>query len=143
MNTKLLLGAIVGGLVAFLLGWLIFGMVLMSYYEAHSITYEGMMKESPNPVGLFIANLAYGAVLAIVMHWSKMVGMMKGAVIGAVLGGLITCSYDLFFFSMMNWYKDITVVIVDIIVNIVFGAVIGGVVGWVMGMGKKADAAAA
>lgn len=31
MNTKLLVAALAGGITAFLLGWLLFGMLLMGY----------------------------------------------------------------------------------------------------------------
>lgn len=143
MNTKLVLGIMVGGVVAFLLGWLVFGILLMSYYESHQVAYAGLIKDPPNLVTLFIANVVYAAVLAIIMHWSKMVGMMKGAVIGAVMVGLISFSMDLYFYSLMNYYKDFTVVIVDVIVNIIFGGVVGACIGWVMGMGQKDEVAAA
>lgn len=141
MNTKMLLGTVVGGIAAFLLGWLIFGIALMSYYESHQIAYEGMTKDSPNLPLLFIANLLYASILAVIMHWSKMTGLMKGAVIGAVISGLNTCSIDLYFYSLLNYFTDFTIVIVDVIVNIVFGAVVGAVIGWMMGMGKNEAAA--
>ena len=141
MNTKTLLAAIVGGIVSFLLGYVVFGMLLMSYYEAHEVTYEGMVKASPNLISLFVANLAFAYLIAIVIQWSNMPGIMKGAVIGAVIGGLVTLGVDLFFYSLLNYYKDFTIIIVDIIINIIFDAIIGGVIGYIMGMGKKIEVA--
>ena len=41
MNTKVLLAAIVGGVVAFLLGWLLFGILLADFMDKNMIHYEG------------------------------------------------------------------------------------------------------
>jgi len=143
MNTKTLLAAIVGGIVSFLLGYVVFGMLLMSYYEAHEVAYEGMVKASPNLITLFIANVAFAYLIAIVIEWSNMPGIMKGAVIGAVIGLLVTLSMDLFFYSLLNYYNDFMIIVVDVVMNIIFYAIIGGIIGYMMGMGKKVEVATA
>ena len=66
MNTKLLVAVLAGGVTAFLLGWLLFGMLLMGYYESHMIPYEGLMKgEADMNLGLmFGSNLLFATAIA-------------------------------------------------------------------------------
>jgi hypothetical protein len=68
MDTRTLLAALVGGVVAFLLGWLIFGMLLMGWMEAHMLSYPGLMKteEEMNLALMFLSNLC----LALLLAWS-------------------------------------------------------------------------
>lgn len=141
MNTKTLLAALAGAVAAFLLGWLLFGNLLMSFYAAHTIQYEGLMKDMENPAAsmlvlIFIANFCWALAIAMVCSWSNMVGIMKGAVIGGTLGFLIQLSFDLFMYSTMNMY-DGTLIITDVVVNTLFGAVIGAIIGWVMERGSN------
>ena len=149
MNTKILLAALVGGIAAFLLGYLVFGMLMMPMFTAHETSqYAGAMKDMTHPsassfIAIFIANLSWSLALALIMSWSNMVGFMKGAVIGLVIGFLMQLSFDMFNLALMNMYTDSMIIVVDVIVNALFGAVIGGVIGWMMGMGKKAVTAPA
>lgn len=145
MNTKTLLAALVGAVVAFFMGWLIFGNLLQSFYTSHTTSYAGLMKDMESPgaavlVPIFIANFCWALVIALICSWSNMVGMMKGAVIGCTIGFLMQLSFDLFMYSTMNLY-DTTLIIVDVIVNTVFAAMIGAVIGWMMGRGSSQAAA--
>ena len=67
MNMKVLIAALVGGVVAFLLGWLIWGTLLMGYYEASMIHYEGLMKtEGDMNLGLmFLSNLTLSLLMSL------------------------------------------------------------------------------
>ena len=118
-------------------------------FKAHTIQYEGLMKDMKSPaatslIAIFVANLSMALALALIMSWSNMVGLMKGAVIGLVIGFLFVFEVDmLFFVGLMNMYKDSMIIVVDVIVNAIFWAIIGGIIGWMMGMGKKLEAAAA
>ncbi len=66
-----------------------------------------------------------------------MVGLVKGAVIGASIGFLMDFQHAMFNVALMNMYKDAMIVVVSLIVSTIFAAVIGGIIGWMMGMGKK------
>src|SRR3712207_8732781 len=48
MNIRILVATLAGGLTMFLLGWLIFGILLMDYFKANTIQYPGLMKETPD-----------------------------------------------------------------------------------------------
>jgi len=141
MNTKTLLAALVGSIASFFLGWLIFGMLLASYAKDHTVVYAGLMKDNPSLIPLIIANCCGALLIAMICSWSNMVGLMKGAVIGATVGFLVELSYDTFTVAFMNLYTDNTYVIVDVIASTIFMAVIGAIIGWMMGMGNKSAAA--
>ncbi len=62
---------------------------------------------------------------------------MAGFMAAAILGGLITLSLDMFFYSMMNMYTNKTIVIIDVVVSTVTTGLAGAVAGAVLGMGAK------
>lgn len=138
MNTKVLLAALVGAVVAFLLGWVIFGMSLMGYYEAHMIRYEGLMKAEGemNLVLMFCSNLCLSLVLTYAAHRMGVNDIRGGLMTGAVLGFLFFLSVDLGFMAMMNMFADTTMVIVDVLANTVWTAGIGATIGFMLGRGK-------
>jgi len=148
MNTKTLVAALVGAVAAFLLGWVVFGMLLDPFFRAHTNEFNGLMKDmqsfgTMSYLGIFIANLAWTFMIALICSWSNMVGFMKGAVIGATLGFCMQLSFDLFNSTFMNLYKDSTIIVVDVIANTVFFGIIGGIIGWWMGRGTKEATVAA
>lgn len=140
MNMKVLIAALVGGVVAFLLGWLIWGTLLMGYYEASMIHYEGLMKtEGEMNLGLmFLSNLTLSLLMALLFQRMGIKDLMGGAMTGALIGGLFFLSVDLGFLAMMNYFATTTVVLVDVLANIVWTACIGAVIGLLLGRGKAA-----
>lgn len=143
MNTKLLVAALAGGVTAFLLGWLLFGMLLMGYYESHMIHYEGLMKgEADMNLGLmFGSNLLFATAIAWISQRAGVNTLMGGMITGATVGLLFYGSVDLAFMAMMNYFADHTVVLVDVLANTAWAAGIGAVVGLVLGKGNKTEAA--
>jgi uncharacterized membrane protein len=140
MNTKVLLAGLAGGIVAFLLGWVIFGMLLMGYYEANMIHYDGLMKgEGEMHLGLmFLSNLMLSLMLAYVFSRMGVNDLKGGLIAGAIIGFLVYLSVDLGFMAMMNMFANNTMVVVDVLANTVWVALIGAVVGLMLGRGKAA-----
>jgi hypothetical protein len=141
MNTKVLLSALVTGVVGFLMGWIIFGMLgMMDYYTAHCTEGWNVLQkteEEMNFIGMIIANLAWGSLMAWMLWKMGVNSAIGGLVPGAVLAVLVTITYDMFFYSTMNVYKDTMIFGVDVAVNAVMGAVVGVVAGFMLGMGGK------
>ena len=139
MNTKVLLAALAGGVAFFLLGWLVFGILLDPYFRT-LLTLEGaaVMKATPVMWALVAANLVSGLLLALIYsRWANISTFKTGAIAGAVICLLISLSYDLFFFAFMNMSTGMTTLLIDPIANGVVGALAGGVVGWVLGYGQR------
>ncbi len=141
MNTKVLLAALAGGVVSFLVGWVVFGMLLDPYYKS-MMTAEGTaaMKRPEDMVmwAMIASNLVYGFLLAwIYSRYANISTFQDGAMAGAIITLLIALSFDLSMFSMFNLWTGSMGLIVDPLVNGVVGGIVGGVVGWVLGYGNK------
>jgi hypothetical protein len=135
--TRLIVASIAGCILFFFLGWLIYGVLLMDFYVAHTTPYEGLMREMPNLAALIIAQLTWSFLLAfIIQRWEGAKNFGRGLWIGLLLSFLVILMIDLFFVASMKLY-DAPVIIVDIVINTVLGGLIGGVMGWIFGMEKK------
>jgi len=136
-TNKILLGGIAGGVALFLLGWLIYGILLMNYTSAN---YNQCMNR-PNMEmiwwALILSNLAYGFLLSFIFSWSNTTGIISGAKIATIIGLLFSISIDLGYYSMTTMYLNPSAIIVDVISYTVYLAIAGAVIGWVMGMVKK------
>jgi len=138
MNTnKILLGGIVGGVVFFFLGWLIYGMLLADFMEAHSNSCAMRPMEDFIWWAMIASNLASAILLSIVFSWSNITGFAGGLKTGAIIGLLIGLSIDLSFYSMSTTFADMSALVIDILAYTVMTGIAGGVIGWVMTMGKK------
>lgn len=140
MNTnKILVGGVVGGIVFFFLGWLIWGFILASYMIEN--TNQIMMRPMVQMIwwSLIVSNLGWGFVLSVVYAWSGITGWKAGAARGALLGFLISLSIDLGQYAMNGVFNNFEAVIVDIVATVVMVVIGGGIIGWAMGMVKKAS----
>lgn len=145
MNTRMLLAGLAAGIVAFLLGWLLFGILLMGYFESNTLSYEGLMKseEEFNYLGMLLANILTGILIAWLLWRMGVTSIGKGLSDGFTIGLLIYGSMALYYYSMMNWYTGIMPMVVEILANSLWTAVIGGVAATVLGAGRKASVASA
>jgi hypothetical protein len=135
--TRLIVASVVGCILFFFLGWLIYGVLLMNFYVAHTTPYPGLMREMPNLAALIIAYLAMSFFIAFILQrWAGATTFGKGLTWSLFINFLIILTVDLFFVASMKLY-DAPVIIVDIIVNTALGGLIGGVMGWILGMGTK------
>ncbi len=136
MNSKkFLIGGIVGGILFFLLGWLIYGMLLMNFMTQHATAAAaGVMRpEAEWPWwAMIVGNMGLGFLVSYVLAKANVSGAAAGASTGAVVMFLVSLSYDFIIYAQMNLY-DLTGAAVDIISSAVIGAVVGAVVGWLNG----------
>lgn len=137
MNTnRILLAGIAGGVTFFILGFLVYGMLLMKFFAANVGTAQGVMKDPPEFWALAVGNLAWGFLLAIVFgRWAGIKTFSTGAMAGAVIGALMSATYNFNALGTTN-ITTLNAVLVDIVVFAVMNILIGGVVGWVLGRGK-------
>lgn len=138
MQTKVIIAGIIAGVLSFLLGWVLWGMLLMDYYASNMLTYEGMEKDPMNMAAMVVSQLSSGLLLAYIlgnaagtMHWKR------GATMGLYIGFFMSLMMATYFLAMFNWYANNTVVVVDILINTAFTAVLGAVVGWYLGRGTS------
>ena len=134
MNSKTLIGGVIGGVAFFLLGWLIFGIVLMPMTASYT-NMSCMRPEAELSLPLLaVANLLWGLTFAYI--FSKMpgiTGFASAAVQGAIISVLIGLSYDIFMYVFTTMNTSLVIAVYNLIGNIILGGLGGGVIGWWMG----------
>jgi uncharacterized membrane protein len=138
MNVRAILAALAGAVVMFLLGYVVFGVALHSWYDQQMAAAHSLLN-LPMPIlwALFLAQLMFTLLLALVYdRYATITTPAGGALAGLWMGFLVFMSYDL---SSFAFFKFVTLqfAVIDGLLNTVIAAVAGGVIGLVLGMGKK------
>ena len=142
MMFRVLVGSVAGAAALFALGYLIFGIMIVSFMREHTFQYAGMMKETPDLIMLFLSNLVMAAMLAIVFeHWTSTRTFIGGSKLGALLGFFVALNIDLSELGYMNLYRGYAPIPVDVMAETVRTALAGGVIGAVLGLMKKKSTA--
>ena len=139
-SNKFLVGGIIGGVANFLLGWLVWGMLLMSFMKEHTTELgKAVMRADDQMIwwALIVANLLFGFFLSYVLSKAGTKSAGAGASTGAVIGLLMSASINCFNYAFMDM-SDMTAMATDVAASTVVTAVVGGIVGWYLGMGNKA-----
>ncbi len=127
MNMKILRGTLFGGIAFFLLGWLIWGILLMDYSTANMNQCANRPMEEMVWWAVILSNLIMALLLTLVLKWSGATKITDGLITGAVFGLLLAAGMDASFWSMTTMFNNMGAVIVDIIANTLYMAV-GGLV---------------
>ena len=133
---KLLLGGIAGAVTTFLLGWLLFGMLLMDFMKRHPGAAGNISRAEPEFLYLVIGNLAMGFLFAYLFIKANISSMGSGLVAGGIIGALMSAGYNCIWYATSTAISK-TGMAADVGASIVMFAISGAVVGMVMGMGKK------
>ena len=137
MNSKkFLIGGIVGGIAFFLLGWLVWGILLMDFMKSHSNSSSGVFRAEADMIwwALIVGNLAMGFLLSYVLSKAAVNSASGGITTGAVFGLLWAVAIDCMMYAQVNLY-DTTSMIADIGASIVVTGIVGGIIGWVNSKG--------
>jgi predicted CDP-diglyceride synthetase/phosphatidate cytidylyltransferase len=135
MNSKkFLIGGIAGGIAFFLLGWLVWGMLLMDFMKSHSNSSSGVFRTEADMVwwALVAGNLAMGFLLSYVLSKASINTAAGGISTGAVIGLLMSASIDCMMYAQVNLF-DTTSMIADIGASTVVTGIVGGIIGWING----------
>ena len=137
---KLILAAFAGSVVQFLLGWLIYGILLANFMDSQTTHYDGLVKDMNTGsfmILVYLAGLAMSFLLAFIFQrWAKFESIVKGLTGGMILGFFIALSYDLNSFSMMNLIS-VNAMIVDVIAYTVMIGIVGAIIAWILGFKSK------
>ncbi len=141
MNTnKIVIGTLVGGVVFFLLGFLIYGLLLADFMAANSNPCVMLKMEEMIWWALIASNLVMAFFLSLIFSWTGTNtiggGMGKGAMVGFITG----LGFDLGMYATSTMMNSPGAIMADVAASAVMCAVTGAAIGMVMGMGKKAAA---
>ncbi|MBT8218566.1 MAG: hypothetical protein KJP00_01995 [Bacteroidia bacterium] len=134
-TNKILIAGVIGGVVAFILGFLTYGIVLSDFWEANTGTATGVMKADDEIliIPMIIGHLTWGMLFALIFgRWANIKTFATGAKAGAAIGLLCTASIDLVYLATMN-ISTTTSTIVNLLCVAFISAIVGGAVGWFLG----------
>jgi hypothetical protein len=143
MLTRILAATVAGGIAFFILGFLIFGLLLGPNMMQQYISPDAakLMNETPVWAPLIIGNLVLALLLAYIFErWATISTFVGGLIGGAIIVFLLDTYFQMMFLAFMKMHTSYIPVIGDIIGSTVMGALAGGVIGAVLGMMKKAPA---
>ena len=136
MYMKMLRGTVFGGIAFFLLGWLIYGLLMMNFSMAN------MNQCANKPMGemiwwaMIVSNLISAFLLTLILKWSGAKGIMDSLKIGTIFGLLYASALDLGFWSMTIMFNNFWALIVDVAETTVLWALVGLVIVLLWGKDK-------
>ncbi len=143
-NNKFFLAVIVGTVVSFLLGWVIYGMLLHSVMadncgvskELAAQVFKSMDKPDPQSLGIILVSNLFGALLlTTIAGWANARTLAAGAKVGAIVGLLTTLNFDLLWYGMSNLYTPVEIAI-DACAAMVMTALTTAVIAMILGKGN-------
>ena len=144
MVTRIAAATVAGGLAFFVLGFLIYGLILDPLVMKPNMNeFPGLMKEIPTWAPLVAANLVSALLLAYIFDvWAGIRTFAGGLKAGAIVYFLMALSFQLLFIAFWNLTKNLLPNVMDVIASTVMGGVCGGIIGMVLGMMDKQRAPA-
>jgi len=110
-----LIAGIVGGIIDFLLGWLLYGILFRDQFPG----------EMPNMLFIFLGCMTFGFFVAYIFtKWASITNFTTGMRAGAVIG-LFTALMSNFFMRSNSLNVDYANMLLDIAITLVMGAIVG------------------
>ena len=133
----MLIGGVIGGIVYFLLGWLVFGILLSDSMEGNCMRpHDGIL-----PLWIFIGNVFTGLMLSYVFTRMGINSLSSGATAGAIIGALTAIGMDCLMYGTTTMITEPTHILIDALITAVMWGIAGGAIGWWLGRGAKAAGA--
>lgn len=134
MNIRIITASLAGAITLFMLGYLIWGILLGSYFNANDIHYEGIAKASPNLGALFLSNIVWAYLLAFIFEkWAAIRNFSNGILGAALIGLLIHAGIEFSAIGTQNLYKEAAPVILDVLAETARMSLAGGIIALVLG----------
>jgi hypothetical protein len=128
MNMKILRGTVFGGIVYFLLGWLLYGILFMDFFSANMNQCANKADEDMIWWAMIVSNLATALLLTLILKWSGAKGIVDGLKTGAIFGILLTLSFNLSSWSMTTMYNNFPSLLIDLLVSTFMLTVVGMII---------------
>jgi hypothetical protein len=132
MTQRLVLGTVVGAVVLTLLGYLTFGIVFRDFFLANAGSATGVDRQPFDFVALIGGQIAWGAVLTIILAWSGVSGVGPSMKVAGVAGLLYFLGMDLTMYATTN-VQNLKATLTDPILAAIMFAVAGGAIALVAG----------
>lgn len=138
MVVRFLVSAVAGGIVFFVLGFLIYGLALQPWIMANTAQYPGLMIDPPNFIALAISNIVWAGLIAFIAdNWANARDFASGMKVGGIVMFFAAMAINLGYTAFWNMFLSILVPVVDVAALTFMGVVTGGVIGFILGKMNK------
>jgi hypothetical protein len=128
---RVLLAVLVGGVVLFASGYLIFNVLFAAFYTANAGSATSVDRDSPLMWALVTASCAYAALIVYAIG-TRNLSIGQGAVVGSVVGCLLWLTTDLYLYGATN-VANLTRTAVDPVLEFIHGGIGGAAIAAVLG----------
>lgn len=128
MNKNLVIGSVVGAIVLFALGFVIWGMLAADFFAANEGSATGVNREAPILWAQGLGCLIYGVALTLaIQSKGSSASVVDGLTAGALVGVLIWGTADFTLYSVQD-VSTLAGTIVDTILEGIRGGIAGAIV---------------
>ena len=132
-SKRFVLATLVGGIVLWVTGYLIFNVALAGFYAANVGSATGVDRTEHIMWADAAASIAYAALVVFALgRRGAAVSISEGAKIGAIVGFLLWATVDFAFYGSTN-IANLTRTVADPLVEIVHGGIGGAAIAMVLG----------
>ena len=124
---RMMLGTLVGGLVLFFGGYLVFGLLFASFFATNAGSASGVPREPFNFVALALGQLAWGATITLILGWARVSNVAQAVKTAGVAGFLFAFGIDLTLYATTN-VQNLTASLVDPFLTAILFAAAGAAV---------------
>ena len=132
---KILRGTILGGIAYFLLGWLVWGILLMDFLSGNMNQCANRPDDGMLWWAIIVSNFVLALLLTLILNWAKAKSITDGLKYGALFGLLYASSVSLSSWSMTTMYSNVGALVTDILASTAVLAVTGLII--VLTWGKE------
>lgn len=135
MAKKVAIGTGVGFVTLFILGYLVYEVLMKGSMAEMQAAAGACMSTEPQFAYIILATLVQSLLISMVLYKFNVASFQGGLINTAWVFLLIGLWYDIWFHAAMPWFTT-NMAIMDVVMNTIQSAIAGGVIGWVYGKVK-------
>ena len=128
---RLMTGTIVGGIVMYAAGWLIWDVLFLDFYAANGGGAENLWRDTPVMWAGIVGVLPMAALVTMALGKCDGASIHTGIKVGGIIGALAWLSVNMIFYAYTNMH-NLTIVLVDPILEFVRTGLAGGAIAAVL-----------
>lgn len=133
---KMLIAGTIGGILFFLFGWVIYGVLLKEYFFKNTGAAGHLDRVDIIMGTVFLGSLLQGYVYAFVFTRANVETLKDGMITGGILGFLMISAFDCMMYGTTLILSKHSLV-ADILASTFIATVVGAILGWILYKMKK------